>query len=73
MTRADSLSYLNESASTFPTSGMTRGTRVGIHVMFPSCLTDLIDLLMSRGGGWSSVDLTLLGSRFSRSLEESFG
>ena len=45
-------SSLNRTEVTFvfPTSGMTRGARVVAHIVFATCLTALVRLLISRGG-----------------------
>ena len=46
----DSSSTHTEVTLTFPTSGMTRGTRVVAHIVFATSLTALVCMLMS--GGW---------------------
>ena len=47
---AESSSSNTEVTVMFPTSGVTKGTRVVNHVVFPTYLTDLSCLLMFGGG-----------------------
>ena len=49
--RVDSSSCHTEATFSFLTSGMTREARMGAHMVFVTCLTDLAHLLMSGGGG----------------------
>ena len=63
--RVESSSCLTEHASKFPNSDVTIGTRVGPHLVFPTYLTALVFLLMSRGimtefGGSNVTELAVV-------------
>ena len=47
--RDESSSHLAKAAASFPTSGMTRGSRVGPHMVFLTCLKALSYVLISGG------------------------
>ena len=47
--REDSSSHYNEATFAFPTSGMTRGARVGPHMVLATCLISLAHLIMPEG------------------------
>ena len=69
--RIDSSFYCTAATFEFPTSGMTKETRVVAHMVFATCLKALVHLLMHRGEGQSSMNLSFLDLPLSRCLEES--